>query len=210
MPLATITRIKCADLQEVQVQANVTATGTIANVIKSLQFNYNTLHTGLNTACPTCMVSGASKGFVSATIGGSTKKVPCPTCNGYLIYHTSDGALDPPTNPFSAPIIVTRLLPADLVEAKDAFPASTTLATMIISLRANVAVPPTNACPMCANGVSSVSTGWLTSPRRFCPLCTGQQKTVNLYTMSGGLPVRTIPTVPLPDPLPTPPNPGGS
>lgn len=199
MSIVAITRLKPAYLQQVQIQANVGNNGTIANVIKSLQFNNNS--PVLNTNCPTCAVEGAAKGFVTASLHGNTVKTPCPTCKGYLLYHTTDGAVTPPTNPFNAPIVVTRLLPADLVEALDGFPSSTTLSTMIASLQANVATPPTHNCPVCTH------TGWITvnANKAICWLCNGVQKTVNEYTYTSGVLVRVFTPPVLPNPRIPPP-----
>ena len=200
MPLQAITRLKPCDLQEVQIQANVTTTGTIANVIQSLQFNRTTVPAPLNTHCPTCMVSDVSQGFVTGTLNGVTVKAVCPTCLGYLKYYTEGGELPAPTNPFNAPLIVKRLLPADLREALNGFPASTTLATMIVSLQANYANPVTFDCPKCTH------TGWITvqSAKTICPVCTGLQKTALEMEMNGDMPVIVPVVEPMPDPLPVP------
>lgn len=203
MAVELISRIVPADLQEVQVQSNVGVGGLLTSVIQSLQFNKNELQPEaypLNTNCPTCAVADIPKGFISRTLNGSTVKTICPTCAGYLLYYTEGGGETPPTNPFDAPIEVTRLLPADLVEAIDAFGSSTTLAAMIISLQENVpddGIVPANNCPQCSH------TGWV--GESLCPLCGGVQKTVLLYTLVDGVYVITPPEMPpMPDPLPVP------
>lgn len=201
MAVELISRIIPADLQQVQVQANVGAAGLLTAVIQSLQFNKNELQpeeAPLNTDCPTCAVADVAKGFISGTLNGQTIKTICPTCAGYLLYYTEGGAETPPTNPFNAPLVVTRLLPADLVEAMDAFGSSTTLSAMITSLQQNVpedAPVPTNNCPQCTH------TGWINSTT-ICPLCSGMQKTVLLYSLVGGQYVPQSQAEPMPDPLP--------
>lgn len=199
MSLPTITRIRPADLQ--QVQAQTTTNAAISDVIASLQSNVSTELAPLNTHCPTCMVSDVSQGFVDFVFEGNTFKITCPTCKGYLLYHTSGGTVTPPTNPFGSQLVVYRLLPADLREALNGFPSATTLDTMITSLQGNFDTPPTNNCPQCTH------TGWITVQTQniLCPLCLGYQKTVQEYTLTNGRYVVVYPTPPIPDPpLPQP------
>lgn len=218
MALKVITRLKPCDLQEVQVQSNVTVDGLLTAVIQTLQFNYNVIQTTsplnkpLNTHCPTCAVEGDAKGFLKHTVDGKDIYAPCPTCKGYLLYYTADGVVTPPTNPFAAPITVKRLLPADLKQALTGFPASTKLSGMIVSLQGNVDTVPTNACPECANGAGGISTGWeiIQSVKIICSLCGGVQKTVALYEMVSGVPKLVIPVIVLPDPLLVPDIPDGA
>lgn len=197
--LKTITRLKPCDLQAIQIQANVTVNGTIANVIAALQSNRSTVPVPLNTNCPTCKVDDVSQGYISATMGGVTAKTVCPTCFGYLLYHTTEGAVTPPTNPFNGTILAGKVLPADLREALNGFPSSTTLATMITSLQGNYAVPVTNNCPKCSH------TGWITvqSVKTPCYVCSGLQKTAYLMVMDGNRAVMSPVVEPMPDPLPS-------
>lgn len=203
MPLVSITRLKPADLQEVQIQTTTNA--LISQVITSLQSNVSTEEIPLNTSCPTCVVADVPTGFVNATFqtksGTVTLRVPCPTCKGYLLYHTADGPIVPPVNPFGDPLVVHRLLPADLRQALIGFPASTRLDTMIVSLQANYDVPPTYNCPKC------VHTGWVTiqTKKVFCPLCVGVQKTLKQFELVDGIVQPVIPVIPVPDPPLAPP-----
>lgn len=198
-PLKTITRLKPCDLQAIQIQANVTVNGTIANVIAALQSNRSTVPVPLNTNCPTCKVDDVSQGYISATIGGVTAKTVCHTCFGYLLYNTSRGSVTPPTNPFNAPIVAGRILPADLQEALNWFSRSTTLETMIVSLQENFTIPVTNNCPKCSH------TGWITvqSVKTPCYVCSGLQKTAYLMVMDGNKAVMSPVVEPMPDPLPS-------
>ncbi len=200
MSLKTITRIVPADLQEVQVQANVTADGLLTDVIKSLQYNYNKIQTTaplnkpLNTACPTCAIANVSQGFLNVTYQGQTIRTVCPTCMGYLIYNAS-GQLTPPTNPFNAQLVVTRLLPADLQEVINGFNASTTLSAMITSMQGNFDEPPTTNCPKCTH------TGWQAA-HVLCQVCSGWQKTVIAFVLTNGVYTATPTGAAMPNPNP--------
>jgi len=201
-----ITRITPADLQQIQTQTATDA--SIADVITSLQSSKSTQQAPLNTSCPTCQVNGQPTGFLSATIDGTTYKVPCTTCGGVMLVHTDDGQLEPPVNPFEAALDVYRVLPADLNEALQAFQNSGTLDAMITSLQGNAPVGKerTKACPLCK--VGGVSTGWVTVQNKntICPLCVGQQKTVMEYELIDGKPsIYIAPYTEPQNPLPFPP-----
>ncbi len=196
--MVTITRLRPSDLQ--QVQAQTANNAALSDVITSLQFNKSTELAPLNTSCPTCVVAENPTGFVSVEINGNAYKVVCPTCLGYLHYHTVGGALPTPVNPFEAPLVVNRLLPADLKEAIAGFPGSATLDTMITSLQGNLGYPVAFACPLCV--VDGSSTGWVTvqTKKVVCPLCAGYQKTFDEYQLTDGVPDRVAPDQPPPDP----------
>ena len=203
--LISITRLLPSDLQEVQVQTSSDA--LVSDVIASLQYNYNLIQTALvpskplNTACPTCTngKNGISKGFLLSSFKGKDFKYPCPTCKGYLLTYTQQGLLTPPINPFRSAIAVTRLLPADLIEALDYFPNGTTLDIMIASLQNNFDLPPLCNCAQCANGIDNVSTGWVTfqGTKTTCPLCGGYQLTDLQWQVKNGILSIVVPSIPL-------------
>lgn len=208
MSVVPITRLKPNQLQLLQVLAG-SPTALISDCIKAMQASYAS---NLNTSCPTCAVNDNPTGFLPSTVqvAGKTIKLPCTTCNGYMLHHTAQGQLTPPNNPFSPTVIsVPALLPADLNEGLLAFPSSTTLAAMITSLQANAPTTLTVDCPLCANGQNNASTGNIIigNVSNTCPLCVGMQKTVRAYQLVNGIPVLIVPTIAPPDPLPDPYNP---
>ena len=203
--LISITRLLPSDLQEVQVQTSSDA--LVSDVIASLQYNYNLIQTALvpskplNTACPTCTngKNGISTGFLLSSFKGKDFKYPCPTCKGYLLTNTNGGILPIPNNPFRNAISVTRLLPADLIEALGYFPNGTTLDIMIASLQNNFDLPPLCNCAQCANGINNVSTGWVTfqGTKTTCPLCGGYQLTDLQWQLTNGKLSIVVPSIPL-------------
>lgn len=208
MPYVTIARIVPADIQ--QVQAQTTNDADISEVIESLQFNRQTaLGSTLNTACPTCLVGDVSLGFLNTEVSGETVYYACPACLGYCRIHTAEGGLTPPSNPFGSPLVVDRLLPADLLQAMNGFEV-TTLDTLVTSLQGNIYDSEGNNisldydCPLCE------ATGWIEvqGVDVFCRLCNGEQKTHTEYQLSGGVISPVVPSVDPPDPpLPVPPYP---
>lgn len=204
MPHVNIWRILPADVKEVQTQT--TNNASINNVIQSLQFNKQTeLGSSLNTLCPTCQVDRTPTGYLTTTVGDDTVYYACPTCDGYLRIHTSEGVLDPITNPFGGVITVKRILPADLLQAKNGF-SVTALDTLNTALQGNIYngsdnIPITHNCPNCTH------TGWVTvqATEQICPLCSGYQKTNIEYQKVDGVISRVVTPVAPPDPpLPVP------
>lgn len=166
-----ITRLRPADLREVQVQTATNA--TLSDIILSLKAGKSTELVPLNTFCPTCNSKGTSLGYLTFSYNGVDHHSLCPTCKGFALIHTADGGETPPVNPFDAPLVVTRLLPSDLIEALIAYPASSTLDLMIISLQAGL--PDINYdCSVCS------ATGWVTigDNKNICYICNGYQKTI--------------------------------
>lgn len=189
-----ITRLRPADLQEVQVQTANNA--AVTDVITALQAGKSTEQAPLNTLCPSCSANNAQKGYLPFTWKGKDYHFLCTTCKGYALVYTVGGQLTPPVNPFNAPLVVTRLLPSDLIEAMVAFPNSTTLDLLITSLQGNV---PDGApvllydCGLCS------ATGWITANKIkiICPTCAGYQKTVSAIPyVRPTNPVVKVPTSP--------------
>lgn len=200
MPLVTITRLKAADLFQVQEQTATNA--TLADVITALQAGYQvSANILLNTNCPTCQDGGIPQGFLPGELpSGTAVKIPCTNCHGYLRIYTPGGPLPLPVNPFPDPLEVMRLLPADLRQALNGFPSSLTLDAMIVSLQNNYDVPLTHDCPQCSHtGLRVISAVTV-----ICNLCTGQQKTQLEYAIVDGVIIVVPPVIPPPDPAITP------
>lgn len=197
----SITRLLPADLRQIQGQSADNA--TLANAVTALQFMVTTDAAPLNTNCPTCVVNGSATGFVNLPVpNADSVKFPCPTCKGYLLYHTPGGGVTPPTNPFESKLEVYKILPADILECIATYPESTTLDAAITSLQGDVI---TYDCPNCK--VDTVVTGFITvsAQKKYCPLCNGNLKTANQYEISNGAVVNvyTVPDNPvIPNPIP--------
>lgn len=200
MPLATITRLKPSDIQNLQSQ--LPSNTSINDVVSYLQYAKNATQPqgkSLNTSCPTCVQQGNPTGMLSSAFQGQTLKYPCTTCGGYMIYNTPQGQLAPPINPLGKDLTgIGTLLPCDLKEAQISFPQSTTFAAIVTSLQGNFATPPTYDCPLCANndyGIGSTGFTKIQNTKVVCRLCCGMQKTVLQYTLdSNGNAIEVPPT----------------
>jgi len=190
-----ITRLLPAYLIDLQQQTNIDA--TIIDIIQSLQFNKGTL----NTNCTNCVINSKPQGFLIVSTKGITGKILCPVCSGYLKYHTTEGIIPPPTNPFNSVLVLAKILPADFIEVLNLSPSSDTLAKMITYIIGTLTDVPINTCMQCS-GSGKVTLG---STKIICPLCNGYSKTRLQYAFANNKASVIKPIIPLPDPRKNPP-----
>lgn len=187
-----ITRLKPYHLTDVMQQANVPDTTPVIDIIAALQHRYDTVYPSavLNTPCTECSMIG----YIKVTLHGKDIKVPCMSCKGYLLLHTTEAILPQVINPFTVGII-SKILPADIVESMVYFTEVHTIADMIIALINSRTPTPIYDCPKC------ISTGWVNMGvvKTICSICVGMTKTVKQYVIINGVAVPAINKVALGD-----------